>query len=141
MSTQEPGSRSLRTDTDRRPLSPYMIGPYYRPQLTSMLSIASRLMGIFMVVVTVPLLLIWLVSLAAGPGAYAATTAFLGSLPGQAMALVSLLCLCYHLCNGVRHLIWDSGRMLRIEQVYASCYVMAGCAMALFLLILWQAAT
>jgi succinate dehydrogenase / fumarate reductase cytochrome b subunit len=138
-----PGRRNdpVKAGADRRPLSPYMIGPYYRPQLTSMLSIASRLMGIFMVVVTIPLLAAWLLSLATGPAAFDAVTAFLGSLPGKILGLASLASLCYHLCNGIRHLVWDTGRMLRIEQVYVSGYVMAGGAVALFALVLWRALT
>ena len=31
-----------------RPMSPFMIGPYYKPQLTSMLSITHRGMGVFL---------------------------------------------------------------------------------------------
>ncbi len=131
----------MTNHTDQRPISPYLIGPYYKPQLTSMLSIASRLMGIFMIAVTVPLMAIWLLALAAGPGPYATLTGLLGSPLGILVSLASLVCICYHFCNGIRHLVWDTGKMLSIEQIYRSGYVMVVCAVALFVLTLWRAVT
>ena len=125
--------------TDQRPMSPYMIGPFYRPQLTSMLSIASRLTGVFLTAVTAPLMAIWLLTLAAGPGAFQRMMNFLGSLPGRLLAVASLFCLCYHLANGIRHLIWDTGRMLGLRQIYTSGYIMVACAATLFALVLWKA--
>ena len=38
--------------------------------------------------------------------------------PGKLLLFVSLLCLAYHLANGIRHLIWDSGRALEIRSAY-----------------------
>jgi len=29
-------------------------------------------------------------------------------------------CLFYHLCNGIRHLVWDTGRNLELESAYKS---------------------
>lgn len=52
--------------TRSRPLSPFMIGPYYRPQLTSMLSILHRLTGVGLSAGAL-LLVGWLAALAAGP--------------------------------------------------------------------------
>ena len=43
--------------TPKRPLSPFMIGPYYRPQLTSMMSIAHRGSGVVLAVGS--LALVW----------------------------------------------------------------------------------
>eukprot|EP01036_Dinobryon_divergens_P047250 gene47249-biopygen38281 len=37
---------SVKPASSNRPLSPFMIGPYYKPQLTSMLSITHRLTGL-----------------------------------------------------------------------------------------------
>lgn len=31
--------------------------------------------------------------------------------------------LCYHTCNGTRHLLWDLGLFLTIKEVYATGYV------------------
>ncbi|HQC73312.1 MAG TPA: succinate dehydrogenase, cytochrome b556 subunit, partial [Candidatus Competibacteraceae bacterium] len=44
---------------NKRPLSPFMIGPYYKPQMTSMLSITHRATGAGLVVGTL-LLVYWL---------------------------------------------------------------------------------
>ena len=51
--------------------------------------------------------------------------------------LLGLLSLCFHLLNGIRHLIWDSGRMLEIKQVYQSGWIMLAAALALFIFIWW----
>lgn len=131
----------MTNKTDQRPISPYLIGPYYKPQLTSMLSIASRLMGVFMTAVTAPLMAIWLLTLAAGPEPYAAMMGYLGHPLGVLVSIASLVCICYHFCNGIRHLIWDTGKMLSLEHIYTSGYIMVVCAVVLFALTLWKAVT
>jgi len=50
---------------NKRPLSPFMIGPYYRPQMTSVLSITHRATGAGLVVGTL-LLVYWLAAAALG---------------------------------------------------------------------------
>ncbi len=112
----------------QRPLSPHL--QVYRPQLTSVLSIFHRITGMVLVGGLV-LLTWWLTAAAAGPGAFGLVQAFLGSWFGL-LALFGISCaLFYHLCNGVRHLIWDAGHLLEIEDVYLSGWVMLGAAVAL----------
>lgn len=41
----------------------------------------------------------------------------------------------YHLCNGVRHLLWDSGKMLKLKEVYSSGYAMLGASVGLTVLL------
>ena len=106
--------------TNKRPMSPYMLGPYYKFQITSVLSILNRLTGVFMSVVTAPLLLCWLIALASGEEAYAGLSAFLGSVLGMLIIVVSVFSFSFHLMGGIRHLIWDAGWMLEIEQVRLS---------------------
>ncbi|HET9049640.1 MAG TPA: succinate:quinone oxidoreductase subunit C, partial [Chiayiivirga sp.] len=65
-----------------RPLAPFMIGPYYKPQLTSMLSIVHRITGMALVVGAF-VLVAWLVAVMRGPEAYADFAACIGSLPGR----------------------------------------------------------
>lgn len=112
-----------------RPLSPFMIGPHYRPQLTSMMSIGHRLTGIFLVLGAL-LGVWWFSALAAGPEAFARADGFLTSWFGVIFLLVpSLVAWWYHFLNGIRHLMWDTGHGLDIPQVYASGYaVLAGTA-------------
>ena len=65
-----------------RPLSPFMIGPYYRPQLTSMLSILHRLTGVGLSIGAV-LLVGWLIAIADGPWSYATFAKHLTAWYGQ----------------------------------------------------------
>ena len=113
-----------------RPLSPFMIGPYYRPQLTSMLSIVHRLTGVGLAVGTV-LLVWWLVALAGGPWTYAAFSKHLAAWYGQLLLLGWSWALMYHLCNGIRHLCWDLGYGYSIAAVYRSGYVMVAASLLL----------
>ena len=106
--------------TNKRPMSPYMLGPYYKFQITSVLSILNRLTGVFMSVVTAPLLLCWLIALARGEEAYAGLSAFLGSVLGMLIIAASVFSFSFHLMGGIRHLIWDAGWMLDIEHVRLS---------------------
>ena len=106
--------------TTKRPMSPYMLGPYYKFQITSVLSILNRLTGVFMSVVTAPLLLCWLIALASGEEAYAGLSAFLGSVLGVLIIAASVFSFSFHLMGGIRHLIWDAGWMLEIHQVRLS---------------------
>ena len=104
----------------QRPLSPFMIGPYYKPQLTSLMSITHRASGVFLSVVTAPLLLWWLIAVSSGPEAYDAMLGSLGGWIGKLTVTASVLCLSFHLLNGIRHLVWDTGRALDIKTAYTT---------------------
>ncbi len=95
--------------TRQRPLSPHL--QVYRPVYTMVLSILHRVTGLAL---SVGLLLLaaWLLALATGPRAYAATLGVLGSPPGFVVLAGFAAAFCYHLCSGVRHLISDTGRGL-----------------------------
>lgn len=97
-----------------------MLGPYYRLQLTSMLSITHRATGVFLSLVGAPLLLWWLVAVSSGPQAYQAMSDSLSGVLGVLLALAGLFSLSFHFFNGIRHLVWDSGRMLDIKAAYQS---------------------
>jgi len=106
---------------DKRPLSPYMIGPYYRPQLTSVLSITHRATGVFLSAGV--LVLIWgCVALAAGAADFAAFTECLGSAVGTLVVIGFTYSLWFHFFNGLRHLGWDMGRGLELSSAYSSGY-------------------
>ena len=102
--------------SDPRPLSPHL--QVYRWQLTSVMSILHRFGGIALSAGAI-LLVWWLVAAADGPQSYARVQAFLGSWIGRALLLGWTVALFYHLCNGIRHLLWDSGRGFELRQVYA----------------------
>jgi len=97
-----------------------MLGAYYNFQITSLLSILNRLTGVFMSVVTAPLLLCWLVALASGEEAFTGLSTFLGSILGMLIVAASVFSFSFHLMGGIRHLIWDAGWMLENHQVRSS---------------------
>ena len=102
----------------QRPLSPFMIGPHYKPQLTSVMSISHRASGVFLSVVGAPLLLWWLVAVGSGPEAYNDLIALMDNWLGTLVVAATIVALCYHLLNGIRHLVWDTGRALEIRSAY-----------------------
>jgi succinate dehydrogenase / fumarate reductase, cytochrome b subunit len=112
--------------SDPRPLSPHL--HIYRWQLTSVLSILHRAAGVALTVGTL-LLVWWLVAAANGPDAFESAQRFLGSWLGLLLLFGWSVALFYHLCNGIRHLWWDTGRGLDLRSVYASGWaVLAGTA-------------
>ena len=104
-------------DTRGRPLSPHL--QVYQPQLTSVLSITHRLTGVALTFGTL-LLVYWLVAAAAGPDAFSRAQSFMGSWPGLLVLFAWSVSLFFHLCNGIRHLMWDAGFGLELPAVYAS---------------------
>jgi len=114
--------------SDPRPLSPHL--QVYRWQLTSVLSILHRLAGIALSLGTI-LLVWWLGAAADGPDAYAGVQAFLGSWVGRVLLFGWSLALFYHLCNGLRHLWWDTGRGFELRTVYASGWTVIAATSAL----------
>ncbi|MCH9672073.1 MAG: succinate dehydrogenase, cytochrome b556 subunit [Gammaproteobacteria bacterium] len=102
---------------DGRPLSPHL--QIYKPQLTSVLSITHRATGAFLCAGTL-VLAYWLAALAAGPVEYAMAQGRLGSPLGQILLFLWTAALFYHLCNGIRHLFWDAGKGLELDEAYAS---------------------
>lgn len=104
------------TSSDR-PLSPHL--QIYKPQLTSVLSIAHRATGIALSVGTL-LLVFWLISAAEGPQAFLRAQAFIGSWFGYLILFGWSVSLFYHLSNGIRHLVWDMGYGLELKSTYAS---------------------
>jgi succinate dehydrogenase / fumarate reductase cytochrome b subunit len=107
--------------TPKRPLSPFMIGPYYRPQLTSMMSIAHRATGVLLALGGL-VLAAWLLAAAGSAEAYAAFAACLGSPVGKLGLFAFSASLVYHFLNGIRHLFWDAGHGFAIPRAYASGY-------------------
>jgi succinate dehydrogenase / fumarate reductase cytochrome b subunit len=117
--------------SDRRPLSPHL--QVYRWQLTSVMSILHRASGIALSAGAI-LLVWWLVAAAEGADAYAGVQAFLGSWIGLLMLFGWSLALFYHLCNGLRHLLWDSGHGLDLPGVYLGGWIVVGATAALTLI-------
>src|SRR5262245_61048536 len=88
-----------------QPLSPFLS---YRLQYTMALSFLHRLTGCAL---SVGLLLFvyWLVSAATGAQAYEQALSVLAHPLGKALLFGFSFAFFYHLMNGVRHLVWDTG--------------------------------
>lgn len=102
---------------DNRPLSPHL--QIYRPQITSVLSILHRISGVVLSF-GILVLVYWLAAAAAGESAYVSAVGVLGSVFGKLLLFGWTLAFFYHLLNGIRHLVWDSGRGFEIHEVYRS---------------------
>jgi len=85
-----------------------MLGPYYRFQITSVLSFAHRLTGLALSIGSL-FIAVWVLSAATGEASYGGFVWFARSIVGQLLLLGWSWALLYHLCNGVRHLVWDAG--------------------------------
>ena len=96
-----------------RPLSPFMIGPYYRPQMTSMSSIMIRITGLALVGAFV-LIAALLLGAAISKDAFDCVNWFATSWLGWAIWIGSAWAVWYHLLGGVRHFIYDAGTGLDI---------------------------
>ncbi len=113
-----------------RPLSPFMLGPYYKFQLTSVLSFAHRLTGLGLSMGTV-LIAIWVLSAAAGPWSYAQFAQVARSIPGEVLLFAWSWALLYHLCNGIRHLVWDTVHGFDLKNTYLGGYLVVALSLVL----------
>jgi succinate dehydrogenase / fumarate reductase cytochrome b subunit len=98
-----------------RPMSPHL--QVYRPQFTSILSIANRITGVALSAGTV-VLVGQLFAAANGAGSFASFQHFVGSWFGLFILVGWSFSLFFHLCNGIRHLVWDFGIGLDLETAY-----------------------
>jgi succinate dehydrogenase / fumarate reductase, cytochrome b subunit len=100
-----------------RPLSPHL--QVYRWQITMLMSISHRATGIALSAGSL-LLVYWLWALAAGPECFATASALFGSVLGQLVLFGFSAALFYHLCNGIRHLLWDAGYAMSISDIHTT---------------------
>src|SRR5688572_1086692 len=119
-----------------RPLSPHL--GVYKFMYTMTLSILHRLTGC---VASVGFLAFvwWLMALASGPDAYAATMSCLSSPLAKLLLVGFTFSFVYHFCNGIRHLVWDTGRGLERAQARRSGTGVVLAALLLTALVLWLA--
>ncbi len=95
-----------------RPLSPHL--QIYRPQMTSISSILTRITGNALIV-GVALAIWWLLAAATGPEYFAVADAVATSWFGDLVFTGSLWAVWYHYLAGLRHLYFDAGHGLEVE--------------------------
>ncbi|MBS0565371.1 MAG: succinate dehydrogenase, cytochrome b556 subunit [Proteobacteria bacterium] len=98
-------------DRHPRPLSPFMLGTYYRLQLTSFTSILTRITGNGLIVGTI-LIVWWMFAMTQGGAYYDLVNGIVHSWPGEVVLTLSLWAVWYHYLAGLRHLWFDAGRGL-----------------------------
>lgn len=98
----------------KRPLSPFMIGPYYRPQITSISSIMVRITGIASLGAAF-LVVAWLLSAATSQAAFEQVNWLLTSTLGDIVMIAAAWAIWYHVLGRLRHVIWDMGYAMDIK--------------------------
>ena len=102
-----------------RPLSPHI--SIYRWPVTMASSILHRATGLAMAVGFI-VLVGWLFDAASGPAVYAKFMEVMDSTIGFILLIGWSFAFFYHLSNGIRHLVWDTGRGLEKDQATASAW-------------------
>ncbi len=97
-----------------RPLSPHL--QVYRPQITSAMSILHRISGVILFFGLLAIAL-WLWSVAYSPAMFECINASFTSTLGTLCMIGWTLAFFYHLFNGVRHLLWDTGKGFALDEV------------------------
>src|SRR5689334_18578174 len=117
-----------------RPLSPHL--GVYKFMYTMSLSILHRITG---VAAAVGFLLFtwWLMALATGHDAYDRAMRCLGSPVGKLLLVGFTFAFVYHFCNGIRHLVWDTGRGLERAQARLSGAVVIVAALLITAVAVW----
>lgn len=122
----------------QRPLSPFMLGPYYRLQLTSVLSFLHRITGIALAAAGVAVA-IGLLCVAHGEAAFNGFSQVMGSVLGKILVIGFVFSLWFHFCNGIRHLGWDVGWGFDLDKTYLTGWLVVFGSVALTALTLWCA--
>jgi len=102
-----------------RPLSPHL--SIYRWPITMTLSILHRATGVAMTVGLV-VLAAWLVSAASGAVDYDQFVTLMSTLAGRLFLIGWSFAFFFHLANGIRHFVWDTGRGFEKRQANASAW-------------------
>ena len=97
-----------------RPLSPFMLGQYYRLQVNSVTSLLTRIAGTGLIVGAL-LVVWWLVAAAISERCFEVANWWMTSFVGDVVMFLSAWALWFHALAGVRHLYWDTGRGLEVE--------------------------
>jgi len=93
-------------ENNQNPLSPHL--QIYKWQISSLLSIAHRIVGVINIFL-ISLICFWILSLLLGDNSYEATRIFLESTFGKFLIVSFCWTFSFHILNEIRHLAWDLG--------------------------------
>ena len=103
-----------------RHLSPHL--QVYRWKLTMAMSILHRMTGVGLAFGAI-ILTWWLLAAWMGPQSFAQFHDLAHSIVGQLMLFGWVWAFSYHFFNGIRHMVWDTGRWLDLKHAFASGWV------------------
>ena len=116
----EKGQKMGSPASDSRPLSPFTT--IWRWHVTMVTSILHRLSGVALYGGAF-VLVAWLIAAAMGQTVYGRFAHLAASVPGQIVLFGLTLAICFHLLNGVRYLIWDTGAGYEKQAASRSAWV------------------
>lgn len=100
--------------TNNRPVSPHL--QVYKLPLTGIISISHRMTGVLLSVGLV--FFVYIVStVSGGAESYADMQDLTANWPARLIYWGFVYALFFHLCHGVRHLIWDAGKSFELETL------------------------
>jgi len=119
------------TTNTNRPISPHL--QVYKLPLTGIISITHRITGVLLSIGLIFFVYI-ISSVADGADSYAAMQDLMSVWLIRLIYWGFIYALFFHLCHGVRHLIWDTGQSFENETLehYAKIELIASVALTLF---------
>ena len=98
----------------RRPISPHL--QVYRLPITGILSISHRITGVLLSFALIAIIYVF-ASIALGETSYLILQQQLNGWLGRFIYSLLVYALIFHLCHGVRHLLWDCGKGYERKQL------------------------
>ena len=105
---------------NKGPLSPHL--QIYRLPLAAILSISHRISGVLLSFGAV-LFVIMLACASLDAAKYNSIYMLLKTTPGQLFVFLWVYTLYFHLCTGIRHLLWDMCVGLELKTINVSSYL------------------
>ena len=97
---------NLIMEYKNNPLSPHL--QIYKWQISSLLSIAHRIVGVINIL-AITIICIWSLLLLLGAESYQLINLFLNTFLGKFLSISLCWTFSFHILNELRHLVWDMG--------------------------------
>ena len=127
---QQLGNKMVRKNS--RPISPHL--QVYRLPLTGIISITHRMTCLILSVGLIFFVYLLYVILA-GPDSYLELQSFMQQWMAKLVYWGFIYALFFHLCHGVRHLVWDAGKSFDRETLNRYALVELAISLLLTLII------